>query len=136
MHAALARAHCEKRRTYHVPRTTYHVPRTTYVPTHPALCLGTSVPRQKNHRLHDKWWSLIRIPVKSVWSASLPLTPYRGVLNRLSIAHCKALGESCLLNHKSSSWGVVGRSYGRQKKMANGTMKMVKASLNFIRWEH
>ena len=28
-------------------RTTYHVPRTTYVPTHPALCLGTSVPRQK-----------------------------------------------------------------------------------------
>ena len=30
MHAALARAHCEKRRTYHVPRTTYHVPRTTY----------------------------------------------------------------------------------------------------------
>ena len=51
------------------------------------------------------------------------------VLNRLSIAHCKALGESCLLSHKSSSWGVVGRSYGRQKKMANGTMKMVKASL-------
>ena len=116
-----------------VPRTyvrTYvrtHV--RTYVPTHPALCLGTSVPRQKNHRLHDKWWSLIRIPVKSVWSASLPITPYRGVLNRLSIAHCKALGESCLLSHKSSSWGVVGRSYGRQKKMANGTMKMVKASL-------
>ena len=67
--------------------------------------------------------------MKSVWSASLPLTPYRGVLNRLSIAHCKALGESCLLSHKSSSWGVVGRSYGRQKKMANGTMKMVKASL-------
>ena len=67
--------------------------------------------------------------MKAVWSASLPLTPYRGVLNRLSIAHCKALGESCLLSHKSSSWGVVGRSYGRQKKMANGTMKMVKASL-------
>ena len=65
--------------------------------------------------------------MKAVWSASLPLTPYRGVLNRLSIAHCKALGESCLLNHKP--WGVVGRSYGRQKKMANGTMKMVKASL-------
>ena len=86
--------------------------------------------RGKNHRLHDKWWSLIRIPVKAVWSASFPLTPYRGVLNRLSIAHCKALGESCLLSHKSSSWGVVGRSYGRQKKMANGTMKMVKASLN------
>ena len=64
-----------------------------------------------------------------MWSASFPLTPYRGVLNRLSIAHCKALGESCLLSHKSSSWGVVGRSYGRQKKMANGTMKMVKASL-------
>ena len=85
--------------------------------------------RGKNHRLHGKWWSLIRIPVKAVWSASLPLTPYRGLLNRLSIAHCKALGESCLLSHKSSSWGVVGRSYGRQKKMANGTMKMVKASL-------
>ena len=85
---------------------------------------------KKSQALHDKWWSLIRIPVKSVWSASLPLTPYRGVLNRLSIAHCKALGESCLLSHKSSSWGVVGRSYGRQKKMANGTMKMVKASLN------
>ena len=45
--------------------------------------------------------------MKAVWSASLPLTPYRGVLNRLSIhvAHCKALGESCLLSHKSSSWG-------------------------------
>ena len=26
------------------------VPR-TYVPTHPALCLGTSVPRQKKHAL-------------------------------------------------------------------------------------
>ena len=47
MHAALARAHCEKRRTYHV-RTMY-VPR-TYAPTHPALCLGTSVPRQKMSR--------------------------------------------------------------------------------------
>ena len=70
--------------------------------------------------------------MKAVSSASLPLTPYRGVLNRLSIAHCKALGESCLLSHKSSSWGVVGRSYGRQKKMANGTMKMVKASLNWL----
>ena len=70
--------------------------------------------------------------MKAVWSSSLPLTPYRGVLNRLSIAHCKALGESCLLSHKSSSWGVVGRSYGRQKKMANGTMKMVKASLNTL----
>ena len=34
--AALAQAHCEKWRKY--------VPRTTYVPTHPALCLGTSVP--------------------------------------------------------------------------------------------
>ena len=39
MHAALARAHCEKRRKYHV--------RTYHVPTHPARCLGTSVPRQK-----------------------------------------------------------------------------------------
>ena len=40
--AALARAHCEKRRTYHV-----------HVPTHPALCLGTSVPRQKIQHKHQ-----------------------------------------------------------------------------------
>ena len=32
-------------RTTYVPRTTYV--RTYHVPTHPALCLGTSVPRQK-----------------------------------------------------------------------------------------
>ena len=46
MHAALARAHCEKRRTTYV-RTYIRTHVRTYVPTHPALCLGTSVPRQK-----------------------------------------------------------------------------------------
>ena len=49
-----------------------------------------------------------------VWSASANfLTPNMDPSKRLSIAHWKALGESYLLSHKSSSgWGGGGGGGG------------------------
>ena len=58
-------------------------------------------------------WSLRACPQDMGMVSSCKQTPNMDPPKRLSIAHWKALGESYLLSHKSSSGGVARRSYGR-----------------------